>query len=128
MPVRHTSVTPTSLAARRSKAQKSTGPRTARGRGRVCLNARKDGRHAVLAARAPRLRQAIGRKMRFTVTRLKARGLGEETKPTRLRVGRKSGKLPEKRNRLSWNLVWSQGDGGNLSARSENWRTRCSDV
>jgi hypothetical protein len=59
MPLRHTSVTPKSLIARRSNAQKSTGPRTARGKARVSLNALKDGRHAVLASRAPRLRQRL---------------------------------------------------------------------
>jgi hypothetical protein len=59
MPLRHTSLTPRSLAARRSNALKSTGPRTARGKARVCLNALKDGGHAVLAARAPRLRQRL---------------------------------------------------------------------
>ncbi len=59
MPLRHTSVTPKSLAARRSNALKSTGPRSARGKARVCLNALKDGQHAVFAARAPRLRQRL---------------------------------------------------------------------
>jgi len=59
MPLRHTSVTPRSLTARRSNALKSTGPRTARGKARVCLNALKDGQHAVLASRAPRLRQRL---------------------------------------------------------------------
>jgi len=59
MLLRHTSVTPRSLAARRSNALKSTRPRTARGKARVRLNALKDGRHAVLAARAPRLRQRL---------------------------------------------------------------------
>lgn len=40
-------------------ALKSTGPRTARGKARVCLNALKHGRYSVLAARSTRLRQKL---------------------------------------------------------------------
>ena len=39
-------LTPASLAARRSNARKSTGPRTVRGKARVSLNALKHGHHA----------------------------------------------------------------------------------
>jgi hypothetical protein len=87
MSLRPNSVTPKSLALRRNNALKCTGPRRRRGKARVCLNALKNGRHAVLAARAPRLRLAIDRKMRFTVTLLKVLGLAKETKPTRRRGG-----------------------------------------
>jgi hypothetical protein len=59
MSLRHTSVTPQSLAARRSNALKSTGPRSRRGKARVCLNALKHGRYAVLAARSARLRERL---------------------------------------------------------------------
>jgi len=40
-------------------ALKSTGPRTRRGKARVCLNALKHGRYAVLAARSARLREKL---------------------------------------------------------------------
>jgi hypothetical protein len=59
MSLRLTSVTPRSLAARRSNALKSTGPRTRRGKARVCLNALKHGRYAILAARSARLRERL---------------------------------------------------------------------
>jgi len=59
MSLRFTSVTPKSLAARRANALKSTGPRTRRGKARVCLNALKHGRYAVLAARSARLREKL---------------------------------------------------------------------
>ena len=59
MSLRSTSVTPRSLAARRSNALKSTGPRTRRGKARVCLNALKHGRYAVVAARSARLREKL---------------------------------------------------------------------
>jgi hypothetical protein len=59
MSLRRNSVTPKSLAARRTNALKSTGPRTPRGKARVCLNALKHGRYAVLAARSARLREKL---------------------------------------------------------------------
>ncbi len=59
MSLRFTSVTPSSLAARRSNALKSTGPRTRRGKARVCLNALKHGRYAVLVGRSARLRERL---------------------------------------------------------------------
>jgi hypothetical protein len=59
MSLRITSVTPRSLAARRSNALKSTGPRSRRGKARVCLNALKHGRYAVLAMRSARLREKL---------------------------------------------------------------------
>ena len=59
MSLRFTSVTPQSLAARRSNALKSTGPRTRRGKARVCLNALKHGLYAVVAARSARLREKL---------------------------------------------------------------------
>lgn len=59
MPLRRTSVTPRSLAARRANALKSTGPRSARGKARVSLNALKGGRFAALAGRSARLRQQL---------------------------------------------------------------------
>ena len=59
MSLRSTSVTPRSLAARRSNALKSTGPRSRRGKARVCLNALKHGRYAVLAGRSTRLRTQL---------------------------------------------------------------------
>ena len=59
MSLRPTSVTPKSMAARRSNALKSAGPRTGRGMARVCLNALKHGRYAVLVARSARLREKL---------------------------------------------------------------------
>lgn len=59
MSLRSSSVTPKSLAARRTNALKSTGPRSRRGKARVCLNALKHGRYAVLAARSARLREKL---------------------------------------------------------------------
>ena len=59
MSLRRTSVTPQSLAARRSNALKSTGPRSRRGKARVCLNALKHGRYAILAGRSARLRERL---------------------------------------------------------------------
>ena len=59
MSLRSISVTPRSLAARRSNALKSTGPRTRRGKARVCLNALKHGRYAVTVARSARLREKL---------------------------------------------------------------------
>jgi hypothetical protein len=49
-------LTPESLAARWANALKSTGPRTARGKARVSLNALKHGRYA---ARSARLRERL---------------------------------------------------------------------
>jgi hypothetical protein len=47
MPLRKSPVrTPSLLAANRANCLKSTGPRTPRGKARVCLNALKHGRHA----------------------------------------------------------------------------------
>lgn len=47
MPLRKSPVrTPALLAANRANSLKSTGPRTPRGKARVCLNALKHGRHA----------------------------------------------------------------------------------
>jgi hypothetical protein len=43
---RRPSVTAAQLAANRANARRSTGPRTVEGKGRVVLNALKDGRHA----------------------------------------------------------------------------------
>lgn len=59
MSLRRNTVTPKSLAARRNNALKSTGPRSRRGKARVCLNALKHGRYAVLAARSARLRDKL---------------------------------------------------------------------
>ena len=59
MSLRFTSVTPKSVSARRANALKSTGPRTRRGKARVCLNALKHGRYAVLAGRPARLREKL---------------------------------------------------------------------
>src|SRR5579862_1629406 len=49
-------LTPAALAARRANAQKSTGPRTVRGKARAGFNALKLGRHA---ARSARLRERL---------------------------------------------------------------------
>ena len=43
---RRPTVTPAQLAANRANARKSTGPRTVEGKGRIVLNALKNGRHA----------------------------------------------------------------------------------
>lgn len=59
MSLRFTSVTPKSLAARRQNALRSTGPRTRRGKARVCLNALKHGRYALVTARSTRLREKL---------------------------------------------------------------------
>ena len=47
MLLRHRTLTPDALAARRANALKSTGPRTEQGKARVALNSLKHGRSAV---------------------------------------------------------------------------------
>ena len=56
---RSPALTPRSLAARRSNALKSTGPRTPCGKARVSLNALKHGRAMGPAGRAPRFRERL---------------------------------------------------------------------
>jgi len=60
MPLRRSPIlTPAALRARRLNSLQSTGPRTDRGKARVCLNALKHGRYAIVVARSARLREKL---------------------------------------------------------------------
>ena len=103
--------------ARRPNSLKSTGPRTLEGKQRSCASLKCHfGRLLAGPRQGPRLRQAIGRKMRFTPARLCALWLADACRPT------VPAETPEKHEitstNVSWNVQSNQRHSSNTGARA----------